>query len=148
MDFDNTVIHPNRDLALIEAVEKQLDYMDQFITEMPAPCILYSAKDIILWYNEPMNLVLDGKCGVPKAKKVPNVLYEKVSAALKDEYADHIIEENARVREHKCPQFDYFYSKPTGFPAWLCYRFLVGEKRVGTVLLPSIDDPAFFYKDL
>lgn len=130
----------------ITGVEKLLDRQDAFIHAMPMPCILYSTKDIILWYNDPMARLFLGKnpC-VPNLIKTPQVLHKTVTEAFIEEYASFVTKHNAEVRDLGRGRYDEFTIR--GSCGWFCYRFPVLKSRVGAVLLPRCEHPEFFSKE-
>ena len=129
----------------ISRIEQSISRMDYFCNAIPAPAILYSTKNLILWYNDPMERVLFGHNGrLPAHAKAKEVLNKPMREVLCEDAADYIERENAKVRETRMPQYDEYI--PPGIPnrKWRCLRFPVQRTRVGAILLPSDDDIDFF----
>jgi hypothetical protein len=131
----------------INEIEQKLVRMDVFLRNIPAPCLLYSTKDIILWYNHPAEKVLFGHNGrlLPHATRA-NILNQHVQEVLTEHAAQYIIEKNAEVRRSGLPQYDEYSPEEVPESIWKCLRFPVETTRVGVILLPSEDYVTFFDK--
>lgn len=132
----------------VTQIENSIFRMEAFCTEIPAPCILYSSNDIVLWYNEPMKRVLYGHNGKLVAHAViDNVLNRSVTDSMYSAAAEYITKENAKVRFSQKTQYDSYTPEKAGKGddrSWLCLRFPVAITRVGAILLPDKDNVDFF----
>lgn len=129
-------------------VENTILGMEIFCREIPAPCMLFSSNDIVLWYNAPMTRVLRGFNGrlQPHAHD-EEVLNKSIRDVFYKPVADYVLYQNALVRASGLPQYDNYTSQVQAElkdKPWSCFRFPVVGGRVGVILLPGAEDIEFF----